>query len=306
MKLTLVIAILSTLSLVAQPLVPLTDLGTGTFHGFMGGLYAKGSNEPDAAHAQALRERSARVQPLDAEGKPSASGRIVIAGIGASVCRQVFAELERIGASTPGIHPAITFVNCALGGADVNKIADDRYWQRALQALAAKGVSAQQVQVVWYQSDDLRDQRDDFPGRPQRLAKAFAEQMKLIAQHFPNAQLCYHSARHTTAFMPKDQGMTKHAEPRPYYCGWAAKWLIESAENGANHTPLATWAGYFWTDGTKPRLDGYAWSPDMNVKDGVHLSNVGAQRVAHELCEFWSRDDFARLWFLRPGNPAQR
>jgi len=286
-------------ALFAEPLVPLTDLGTGTFHGFIGGLYENGQNMPGAAHATLLKERSARIMPLDTEGKPSPSGRIVIAGIGASVCRQIFAELERSGTETAGIHPAITFVNCASGGADVNKITEERYWQKAEQALAARGVSARQVQVVWYQSDDLRDQRDDFPGRAQRLQASLAAQMKLLAQHFPKAQLCYHSARHTTAFMSVDQGKAKHAEPRPYHVGWAVKWLIASPDNGANDIPLATWATYFWTDGTTPRADGYAWSPDM-VSDGVHLSAAGVQRVARELCEFWSRDAFARSWFLRP------
>lgn len=287
-----------------EPLVPINELGTASFHGFMGGLYANGSNEPHAAHAQTLRERCARILPLDAEGKPSATGRIVIAGVGASVCRQIFAQLERRGAETPGIHPAVTFVNCASGGADVNKITEDRYWQRAQQALKARGVSALQVQVVWYQSDELRDSRDDFPGRPQRLQVALAQQMKLIAQHFPNAQLCYHSARHTTAFMPDDEGKAKHAEPRPYHVGWAVKWFIESPENGSHHTPLSTWATYFWTDADKPRADGYQWSGAMNVKDGVHLTEAGQQRVAKELCDFWSRDAFARTWFTHsPSHP---
>ena len=303
MKTTISLFLIAITVVASEPLVPINELGTGTFHGFIGGLYANGSNEPHAAHAQALRERSARIQPLDAEGKPSATGRIVIAGVGASVCRQIFAQLERRGTETPGIHPAITFVNCASGGADVNKITEERYWQRAEQALAARGVSARQVQVVWYQSDELRDQRDDFPGRPQRLQAALAQQMKLIAQHFPNAQLCYHSARHTTAFMPDDDGKAKHAEPRPYHVGWAVKWFIESPENGGHGTPLSTWATYFWTQADKPRADGYQWPSAMNVKDGVHLTEAGQQRVAKELCEFWSRDPFAQSWFTDSLSP---
>lgn len=276
---------------------PLDDLGAGRYEGFIGGLYADGKNVPPAAHADALRARCALVQPLDANGKPSPQGRIVVAGVGASVCRQIFAELEKTGAQTAGISKAVTFVNCALGGADVNKIADDRYWTKAAEALAARGVTAAQVQVVWYQSDELRDQRDDFPGRPQRLQTAFAEQMKLIAKHFPNARLCYHSARHTTAFMPADERKSKQAEPRPWHVGWAVKWLIESPANGSDGTPLATWATYFWTVGGKPRADGYRWSREMNVADGVHLTEAGQQRVARELCEFWSRDVFAKTWF---------
>jgi len=171
----------------AEPLIPIPELGTGKYQGFTGGLYSDGANEPSGPHADALKARCAQVQSLDAAGKPSPAGRIVIAGVGASVCRQIFDQLERTGAQTAGIHPAVVFVNCAVGGADMNRIADDRYWEKAEAALAAKGVTDAQVQVVWYQSDDLRDQRDDFPGRPQRIATTLAEQMKLIAKHFPNA-----------------------------------------------------------------------------------------------------------------------
>ncbi len=286
----------------AAPLVPLNELGGGAYMGFKGGLYADGKNEPSGAHADALKARCAQIQPLDADGKPSPQGSIVIAGVGASVCRQIFDQLEQTGEQTAGISPTVKFVNCAVGGADVNKIADKRYWAKAEQALVAQGLTAAQVQVVWYQSDNLRDTRDNFPGRPQCLQATFAEQMKLIAKHFPNARLCYHSARHTTAFMPDDEGKAKHAEPRPYHVGWAVKWLVESADNGKDGTPLVTWAGYFWTDGEKPRADGYRWTRDMNVADGVHLTDAGRERVAKELCEFWSRDAFAKTWFT--GKPA--
>jgi hypothetical protein len=279
------------------PLVPLNELGSSEYMGFKGGLYADGKNEPSGAHADALKARCAQIQPLDAEGKPSPRGSIVVAGIGASVCRQIFQQLEQTGAQTGGISPVVKFVNCAVGGADVNKIAEDRYWAKAQQALEAQGITAAQVQVVWYQSDDLRDTRADFPGRPQRLQAAFAEQMKLIGRHFPNARICYHSARHTTAFMPEEEGKAKHAEPRPYYVGWAVKWLVESADNGKDSTPLVTWAGYFWTAGAKPRADGYHWTGDMNVADGVHLTDAARERVAKELCEFWRHDAFAKTWF---------
>ena len=41
----------------------------------------------------------------------------------------------------------------------------------------------------------------------------------------------------------------------------------------------------------------YRWMRDMNVKDGVHLSEAGQQRVAKELFDFWSRDAYAKTWF---------
>ena len=105
-------------------LIPLTELGEAQYQGFSGGLYSNGKNEPWGEHAEALKRASAAIRPLDRDGRSDPSGKIVVAGIGASVCRQIFATLEREGAQTPGLNPAIVFVNCALGGHDVNKIAD--------------------------------------------------------------------------------------------------------------------------------------------------------------------------------------
>ena len=297
-----------------EPLVPLNVISQGTYCGYVGGLYAEGRNEPWGTHADALKRMTEQVQPLDLQGRSDPRGKIVIAGIGASVCRQIFAELEKQIPAQDSLNPSVVVVNCAAGGQDVNKIADpsQRYWKQAEKALVARGVSAPQVQVVWYQSDDLRDQRDDFPGRPQRLKDQFAGQLRLLREHFPNVRLCYFSARHTTAFMPDKAAKAKHGEPRPYHNGWAVKWLIEEQTAGRADlrfegedavAPLAAWATYFWTDGDKPRPDGYHWTRDDVVADGVHLSESGRKRVARELLDFWRNDPFARTWFA-PGAKA--
>ena len=175
------------------------------------------------------------IKPLDKDGQPDPNGKIVVVGIGASVCRQIFAALEELGPSAEGKRPEVVFVNCAKGGHDVNKISDPArgYWEAALATVKQAGHSPAQVQVAWYQSDDLRDTKDDFPGRPQRLQEAIARNLRELRQHFPNTRLCYHSARHTTAFMPDDEGKAKHAEPRPWHVGWTVKWLIEAQTKGA-------------------------------------------------------------------------
>src|SRR5688572_29862991 len=55
---------------------PLTELGTETYKGESGGLYGNGSNEPPPGQQEAARKAAARIQPLDAGGKPSPSGKI--------------------------------------------------------------------------------------------------------------------------------------------------------------------------------------------------------------------------------------
>jgi len=293
-------------------LVPLNALATGTYRGFTGGLYAGGRNEPNGAHAEALRKMSALIRPLNKEGRPDPAGKIVVVGIGASVCRQIFETLEELGPTVEGKRPEVVFVNCAKGGHDVNKISDPnrQYWESVQAAVQKAGLSPAQVQVAWYQSDDLLDTRDDFPGRPQRLRDAIARNMREAKEHLPNLRICYHSARHTTAFMPDTAARKKHGEPRPYHVGWAVKWLIEEQTagkadlrfEGENATaPLITWATYFWTDGDKPRPDGYRWATTDVVKDGIHLSAAGRTRVARELVHFWGTDTFARTWFTGAG-----
>jgi hypothetical protein len=300
-------------------LLPLNAPQFGRHEGFEGGLYADGKNTPHGAHAEALRRMCAAVQPLDAQGRPDPEGRIVVIGVGASVCRQIFEALEESGPSAVAKRPEVVFVNCARGGHDVNKISDPerRYWEYAKEAVTKAGFSPAQVQVAWYQSDDLRDTKDDFPGRPRRLQESIARNMRELKSHFPNTRLCYHSARHTTAFMPDDEGKAKHAEPRPWHVGWSVKWLIEAQSGGATGlkfdgpdavAPLAAWATYFWTDADTPRADGYHWTRDMNVKDGVHLSAAGQTRVAGELLAFWRTNEFARMWFagMRAPAPAEK
>src|SRR5882724_5239204 len=65
-------------------MVALTDLGKGTYKGEQGGLYPGGVNTIPAAHLKAGLELARRIAPLDAEGRESASGKIVLISVGMS------------------------------------------------------------------------------------------------------------------------------------------------------------------------------------------------------------------------------
>src|SRR5262245_58121921 len=59
--------------------IPLCDLGTGTVHGFQGGLYPKGSNTRPAGHeAAGLRIARVEVTPRNTAGTPDPDGKIVL------------------------------------------------------------------------------------------------------------------------------------------------------------------------------------------------------------------------------------
>src|SRR5208337_5454429 len=57
------------------PLVPITDLGTGTYLGTEGGLYPNGSNVMPASHDADGVALAGLIQPLDANGNIDPNGK---------------------------------------------------------------------------------------------------------------------------------------------------------------------------------------------------------------------------------------
>src|SRR2546425_1110108 len=69
---------------------PITDLGTGCYLQYRGGLYPNGENALSGAHLAAGLAAAARIAPLDVAGQPSASGKYVLVSIGMSNTTQEF------------------------------------------------------------------------------------------------------------------------------------------------------------------------------------------------------------------------
>src|SRR6266849_5267523 len=65
-------------------MVALPDLGKGNYNGEQGGLYPGGDNTPPPAHLKAGLELARRIVPLDADGRPTASGKIVLMSVAMS------------------------------------------------------------------------------------------------------------------------------------------------------------------------------------------------------------------------------
>src|SRR5438034_10361553 len=76
-------------------LTPITDVGTGTYNGYVGGLYPNGSNLPPAAHLDAALRQAAQIFPRDSAGNASSTGVIVMLSIGMSNTNQEFSVFER-------------------------------------------------------------------------------------------------------------------------------------------------------------------------------------------------------------------
>src|ERR1041385_3937763 len=58
--------------------IPLNELGSAHYLGFAGGLYPNGKNSPPSTYEEVGVALGRTVQPVDKDGKPSVSGKIVM------------------------------------------------------------------------------------------------------------------------------------------------------------------------------------------------------------------------------------
>ncbi len=294
-------------------LPPLTELGTGTFKGHQGGLYPNGSNAMPPEFYNDAVEVASSIRPLDKNGNADANGEIGLVALGASTVAMFSKGLEKMLSKNNEINNELNFVNCGIGGQDMSDIMNPEanFWSAIDARVKAAGMTLDQVQVIWFQEDNLRTRETDLDARGKSLLNDFTYMVQFCKKHYPNLKLFYVSGRHTTDFMPSD-AKDKHREPRAYINGWACKWLIEKQINGDKElnykgenavAPLILWGPYFWTQGDKPRSDGYTWTPSHVTPDGVHPTDAGVEKVSKDLVDFWQTDPVSKIWFLE--NPGE-
>jgi hypothetical protein len=292
--------------------VPLSELGTGTYQGYPGGLYGSGQNTPPAAHLAQGLARMAAVVPRDAAGQPAAAGRIVVVSIGMSNTTQEFGAWLTLAHGDPMRNPAVTIVDGAQGGQDAVAVANPAapFWSVVDQRLASAGVTPQQVQVVWLK-EAIAGVGGGFPGAAVQLQGLLAQIARNLRARYPNVVLCFCSSRTyagyaTTALNP---------EPYAYESAFAVQWLVAQQAQGdpqLNCDPaagpvLAPWLGwgpYLWADGTTPRADGLVWTCADVQPDGTHPSPAGRAKVAGLLQQFFTTDPLAAPWYGGSGNAA--
>src|SRR5712692_3083406 len=112
-------------------MIPLPDLGKGTYKGEQGGLYPGGENVPPDAHAKAGLKVAKSIQPLDAEGHSSADGKIVMISTGMSNTTMESQVFAKVVAGASGVNPKYQFVDCAQGGQTtlVTSRPEANYWK---------------------------------------------------------------------------------------------------------------------------------------------------------------------------------
>ena len=121
---------------------PLTDL-RGDYHGQDGGLYGQGRNEPPPELARAAKAETAKIVPLDASGKPSTNGKVVLLSIGMSNTTQEFSAFVQLANADSAISPKLEIVDGAQGGQSADRIASEGapFWKVVEQRLSAANVS---------------------------------------------------------------------------------------------------------------------------------------------------------------------
>lgn len=309
--------------------IALSEMGTRTYKGFRGGLYPTG-NEPAGAHLSAGLTRASRIRPLDANGQPATSGRIVLLSIGMSNTTQEFCSgpvtncaawsFAGQAAADPAVnHTTLAIVDGARGGQTADEWdapTDPNYDMIRDQRLAVRGLTERQVQVVWVKvaHSQPRSALPNVDADARVLARRIADIARALKVRYPNVQQFFASSRIYAGYA----STTLNPEPYAYESGFAVKWVVEAQINQvASGTTLAgeygdlsydrgapwlAWGAYLWADGSLTRPDGLAWLPGDFQSDGTHPAQSGEQKVGRLLLQFFKAAPVTRCWFLAGGS----
>jgi hypothetical protein len=293
------------------PLVSIDDLGTNSYLGAeTGGLYANGSNVRPAAHDAAGVSRAQSIQPLDADGNPSSTGKYVFLSIGESAAQQPFGQFMTMANADPSKNPNLVIVNGGTGGATASLLAlpNNNFWNVIINDyLPNAGVTAKQVVAAWV-NDVNGGPSGTFPNDMTKLQGNFESIAQNLLTKFPNIKIAYYSSINYSGYSNGLKNLSN--EPYSYEAGFAVKNAIQDQINGnANlnwdptkgvvKAPWIAWGPYYWANGMLARSDGLVWTCQDLQADGTHPSNpVGRIKVSTQLLNFLKADTTASIWFL--------
>lgn len=293
------------------PMTALTDLGTGTYQGYEGGLYPNGSNVRPTQHDSDGVAFAQGIQPLDSNGNPSPTGKYVLLAIGESTAQNEFNRFLPIANADPAKNPSLVIVNGAQGGATPKQFvaSTSYYWSTIVNNyLPQNAVTANQVVAVWMEDTD-GIASGTFPSDMTTMQSEYETMMQEMYTKFPNLKLVYFSSRVYAGFS-NGVGKPSNPEPYAYEAGFAVKWAIQDQINGAANlnynpnngpvvAPWMSWGPYYWSNGMLGRADGLVWDCEDFSADGTHPSSTfGQLKVATQLLNFLKTDDTTTPWYL--------
>ena len=241
-------------------LTPLTDLaGDSQYKGQNGGLCGDGKNEPPDKHLKAAVRIASQVQPLDAEGKPSPNGKIVLISLGMSNTTQEFRSFMSLANRDDKKSPFVVLVDGAQGGmeasawanpAQIRQMGRPDPWSVMDQRLKEAGCSSEQVQVAWIKQARANPASlGEFPRHAQALRDNLATIVRKLKQRFPNLRIAYLSSRIYAGYAVTPL----NPEPDAYESAFAVRWLIQ--DQIVCLSPLDTISRQIWSPEQKRRFD---------------------------------------------------
>lgn len=292
----------------ATGLVPLTDLGAGTYQGFEGGLYPGGSNFRPAAHESAGVAIAQTVTRLNAAGLPDPQGRICFISIGMSNCYLEFGAFKNFADGYPTANFGIQYLNCAQGGQTAEIISDPNasYWAYVASRLWNNDITPEQVQIIWFKNAN-QNPSAGFPGQAELYRDQVGTIMHILHDKFPNLKQVYLSSRIYGGYA----SIALNPEPYAYESGYGVKWLIEAQIAGVDslnfdpamgpvRAPWMSWGPYLWADGMNARSDGLTWScSQFDAVDGTHPNPSAQSVVAQIMLDYFLIDTASAPWFYR-------
>jgi hypothetical protein len=296
-------------------LKPLTDMnGDDRYKEQDGGLYGGGKNDPPKEHLEAALQQAKLIQPLDAKGKPSDDGKIVMISVGMSNTTQEFSAFVRLANTDPAKSPKLVIVDGAQGGMDARAWAASGRparpgsrspWEVLDERLQQADVSDEQVQVAWVKQARIAPGNiGEFPKHAEEMQGHMVTILNMLKDRFPNLRIAYLSSRIYAGYAKS----TLNPEPYAYESAFVVRWLIEDQikgdpslnydpEKGTVKSRLLLWGPYLWADGEKGRkIDDLIWKPEDLAGDGTHPSDSGRRKVAELLLGFMKTDPTAKVW----------
>lgn len=287
-----------------KPLVEMT--AEDRYKGEDGGLYGGGSNTPPSHHRQVAEAAIAKIQPLDANGRPVADGRIAFVSISMSNATQEFSLFKRLADADPVKSARVTIVDCAQGGQAMAEWVrpDAPPWREADRRLKVAAVSPQQVQVAWIKLANKMP-TGDLNVHGAKLKHDTLAVIQNARSRFPNLRLAYLSSRIYGGYAINNL----NPEPYAYESAFVVRWLVQDQMKGEAdlnpdqgkgpvRAPVLLWGPYLWADGTTPRGgDGLAYLRADLAVDGTHPSETGRGKVARQMLGFFQTDPLAKPWF---------
>ena len=177
-------------------LIPITDLLTGYYMGWQGGLYKGGVNVPPTSHLNKGLGLVKKLKPLDTLGNVNyADGKVVLAGFGASTVGGPFNHMILIMKDYNDLNPCLQAVNAANGsdGVETMTIDNTDYWDYVRDfKLAEKGLTPIQVQVGWFMHGSRSDTNTAIMGNfIDSLDKRFIVALQAMFYYYPNLKVVF-------------------------------------------------------------------------------------------------------------------